>query len=195
MRQRVRRLGHETRRSRLPRRWPNGWHASSRAPADDPRRGAGAVRRSRRSRGASRPMIDQELARSATARRRAGARRERRRARSRARRRQRTAAPTCCRRSCAAIAAHRSPTASSSSPLRASSKSRRTRSAVVPRPDRWWSRVLSADRAFRDRFVASPHVDRLNLGAIATTQIGWDQPHEGNLFDHLYARRAIQRLA
>ena len=28
---------------------------------------------------------------------------------------------------------------------------------------------------------------------IPTTQIGWDQPHEGNLFDHLYARRAIQR--
>jgi len=54
---------------------------------------------------------------------------------------------------------------------------------------------LSDDPRFRDRFVASPHVDRLNLGAIATTQIGWDQPHEGNLFDHLYARRAIQRLA
>jgi hypothetical protein len=54
---------------------------------------------------------------------------------------------------------------------------------------------LSNDPRFRDRFVASPHVDRLNLGAIATTQIGWDQPHEGNLFDHLYARRAIQRLA
>jgi hypothetical protein len=54
---------------------------------------------------------------------------------------------------------------------------------------------LSDDPQFRDRFVASPLVDRLNLGAIATTQIGWDQPHEGNLFDHLYARRAIQRLA
>ncbi len=55
--------------------------------------------------------------------------------------------------------------------------------------------VMTADRAFADRFVASPHVDRLNLGAISTTQIGWDQPHEGNLFEHLYARRAIQRLA
>jgi hypothetical protein len=54
---------------------------------------------------------------------------------------------------------------------------------------------LSDDARFRDRFIASPLVDRLNLGAIATTQIGWDQPHEGNLFDHLYARRAIQRLA
>jgi hypothetical protein len=54
---------------------------------------------------------------------------------------------------------------------------------------------LSNDQKFRDRFVASPHVDRLNLGPIATTQIGWDQPHEGNLFDHLYARRSIQRSA
>lgn len=54
---------------------------------------------------------------------------------------------------------------------------------------------LSGDNKFRERFVASPHVDRLKLGPIPTTQIGWDQPHEGNLFDHLYARRAIQRLA
>jgi hypothetical protein len=54
---------------------------------------------------------------------------------------------------------------------------------------------LSDDQGFRARFVGSPLVDRLNLGAIPTTQIGWDQPHEGNLFDHLYARRAIQRLA
>jgi hypothetical protein len=54
---------------------------------------------------------------------------------------------------------------------------------------------VSADRVFQERFVSSPLVDRLNLGAIATTQIGWDQPHEGNLFDHLYARRSIQRLA
>ena len=54
---------------------------------------------------------------------------------------------------------------------------------------------LSADRSFHERFVTSPLVDRLNLGPIPTTQIGWDQPHEGNLFDHLYARRSIQRLA
>lgn len=54
---------------------------------------------------------------------------------------------------------------------------------------------ISNDPAFRARFVASPHVDRLNFGALSTTQIGWDQPHEGNLFEHLYARRAIQRRA
>jgi hypothetical protein len=32
----------------------------------------------------------------------------------------------------------------------------------------------------------------LRLGA-NHNQIQWDQPHEGNLFDHLYARRAFQR--
>lgn len=54
---------------------------------------------------------------------------------------------------------------------------------------------LSDDRRFHERFVGSPQVDRLNLGPIPTTQIGWDQPHEGNLFEHLYARRSIQRRA
>jgi len=54
---------------------------------------------------------------------------------------------------------------------------------------------ISNDPAFRARFVSSPLVDRLNFGPLSTTQIGWDQPHEGNLFEHLYARRAIQRLA
>jgi hypothetical protein len=55
--------------------------------------------------------------------------------------------------------------------------------------------LISDDAGLRDRFVRSPHVDRLNLGPIPTNQIGWDQPHEGNLFDHLYGRRAIQRVA
>ena len=44
-----------------------------------------------------------------------------------------------------------------------------------------------------DKFVESPLIRRLNLAAIPTTKISWDQPHEGNLFDHLYARRAFQR--
>ena len=54
---------------------------------------------------------------------------------------------------------------------------------------------ISKNLDLRTRFVDSPHVDRLNFGPLSTTQIGWDQPHEGNLFEHLYARRAIQRLA
>ena len=44
-----------------------------------------------------------------------------------------------------------------------------------------------------NRLVTSPNVDRLNIGAVPTNQISWDQPHEGNLFEHLYARRAFQR--
>jgi acyl-CoA reductase-like NAD-dependent aldehyde dehydrogenase len=43
--------------------------------------------------------------------------------------------------------------------------------------------------------VASANVDRLNVGAVQTNHISWDQPHEGNLFEHLYARRAFQRAA
>jgi hypothetical protein len=45
---------------------------------------------------------------------------------------------------------------------------------------------------FRQRLLNSPHVGRLNFGPIPTGHISWDQPHEGNLFDHLYARRAFQ---
>src|SRR5829696_698564 len=41
--------------------------------------------------------------------------------------------------------------------------------------------------------VGSAHIDRLNIGALPTNQVSWDQPHEGNLFDHLYARRAFQQ--
>jgi acyl-CoA reductase-like NAD-dependent aldehyde dehydrogenase len=55
--------------------------------------------------------------------------------------------------------------------------------------------LISDNKELQGRFVRSPHVDRLNLGPIPTNQIGWDQPHEGNLFDHLYGRRAIQRVA
>jgi hypothetical protein len=52
--------------------------------------------------------------------------------------------------------------------------------------------AITHDRKVIARLLASPDVGRLNLGAIPTQRISWDQPHEGNLFDHLYARRAIQ---
>ncbi len=54
--------------------------------------------------------------------------------------------------------------------------------------------AITADQKLIRRLTASPQVGRLNIGAIPTYQIGWDQPHEGNLFDHLYARRAFQQL-
>ncbi len=52
--------------------------------------------------------------------------------------------------------------------------------------------VTRDDRLIR-KLVASPDVDRLNIGPVPTNQVSWDQPHEGNLFEHLYARRAFQR--
>jgi len=55
--------------------------------------------------------------------------------------------------------------------------------------------VISEDRFFVNRALTSRAIDRLNLGAVPTYQISWDQPHEGNLFDHLYQQRAFQRVA
>ena len=53
--------------------------------------------------------------------------------------------------------------------------------------------AITEDPKLIDMLVASPNVDRLNIGAVPTNHVSWDQPHEGNLFDHLYARRAFQR--
>jgi hypothetical protein len=53
--------------------------------------------------------------------------------------------------------------------------------------------AITKDEKFADQCVESPHIDRLNLGALPTTRVQWDQPHEGNLFEFLYRRRAIQR--
>ncbi len=53
--------------------------------------------------------------------------------------------------------------------------------------------AITRDPELIHRLVSSPHVDRLNVGPLPTNQVSWDQPHEGNLFDHLYSRRAFQR--
>jgi hypothetical protein len=55
--------------------------------------------------------------------------------------------------------------------------------------------VLTRDEPLRRRILASPLLQRLNLGPLATWQVSWDQPHEGNLFEHLYVRRALQGLS
>ena len=55
--------------------------------------------------------------------------------------------------------------------------------------------AITDDHALRRRLLASPLIQRLNLGSMPTMRIAWDQPHEGNLFEHLYQRRAIQRAA
>ncbi|HEX8139622.1 MAG TPA: aldehyde dehydrogenase family protein [Pyrinomonadaceae bacterium] len=53
--------------------------------------------------------------------------------------------------------------------------------------------AISSDRGLIRRLVRSSNVDRLNVGPVPTSRLTWDQPHEGNLFEHLYARRAFER--
>ncbi len=52
--------------------------------------------------------------------------------------------------------------------------------------------AISNDQAWIDQLIAAPHIERLNVGAMATNHVEWDQPHEGNLFEFLYKRRSIQ---
>jgi hypothetical protein len=52
--------------------------------------------------------------------------------------------------------------------------------------------AITQDAGFRAALLESPFIDRLNLGPIRTTQVAWDQPHEGNLFEFLYRRRALE---
>ncbi len=52
--------------------------------------------------------------------------------------------------------------------------------------------AITEDEAFIQSLFASSNVDRLNVGPIPTNRVSWDQPHEGNLFEYLYRRRALQ---
>ena len=52
--------------------------------------------------------------------------------------------------------------------------------------------AITGDSAFASGLMAASNVDRLNIGSIPTNVISWDQPHEGNLFEHLHRQRAFQ---
>jgi len=52
--------------------------------------------------------------------------------------------------------------------------------------------AITENDALRKTFVDATHIDRLNLGAIPTTQLNWLQPHEGNIVDFLFRARALQ---
>jgi acyl-CoA reductase-like NAD-dependent aldehyde dehydrogenase len=52
--------------------------------------------------------------------------------------------------------------------------------------------AITDDPQLRQELMAARNVDRLNLGPLPTCVVSWDQPHEGNLFDHLYRQRAFQ---
>lgn len=55
--------------------------------------------------------------------------------------------------------------------------------------------AITEDESWIHELLDSPNIDRLNIGALPTSVVKWDQPHEGNLFEFLYKRRAIQREA
>ncbi len=51
--------------------------------------------------------------------------------------------------------------------------------------------AITGDKAWITELLDCPDIERLNVGAWPTNRIDWNQPHEGNLFDFLYKRRAI----
>ncbi|CAM2065057.1 Aldehyde dehydrogenase [Sulfidibacter corallicola] len=53
--------------------------------------------------------------------------------------------------------------------------------------------LVSERRDLIEAMLDCRHIDRINIGAIPTNRVRWDQPHEGNLFELLYKRRAVQR--
>jgi acyl-CoA reductase-like NAD-dependent aldehyde dehydrogenase len=52
--------------------------------------------------------------------------------------------------------------------------------------------AITKDPNFQQALLESPLIDRLNIGPVSTMKISWDQPHEGNLFEFLYRRRALE---
>ena len=52
--------------------------------------------------------------------------------------------------------------------------------------------ALTSDPVFRRELLDCGAIDRLNFGSVPTSRVSWDQPHEGNLFEHLYRQRALQ---
>lgn len=52
--------------------------------------------------------------------------------------------------------------------------------------------AFTEDQVFIEQLLLSPDIERLNLGTYPTNRVQWEQPHEGNLFEFLYHRRAIQ---
>jgi acyl-CoA reductase-like NAD-dependent aldehyde dehydrogenase len=55
--------------------------------------------------------------------------------------------------------------------------------------------AITEDEQWVEQLFGSAEINRLNVGAVPTNQLKWDQPHEGNLFEFLYARRSFQFAA
>jgi len=52
--------------------------------------------------------------------------------------------------------------------------------------------AITGNEELRRRLTNAVHIDRLNLGPVATTKLNWLQPHEGNIVDFLFRARAFQ---
>lgn len=52
--------------------------------------------------------------------------------------------------------------------------------------------AITNNQKFQRELLDAVHIDRLNLGALPTTQLNWYQPHEGNIVDFLFRSRALQ---
>jgi hypothetical protein len=52
--------------------------------------------------------------------------------------------------------------------------------------------AVTGDRDWTIDLMTSTNIERLNIGPYPTNRVQWEQPHEGNIFEFLYRRRALQ---
>jgi len=52
--------------------------------------------------------------------------------------------------------------------------------------------AITEDAKFQRALADATHIDRLNLGPLATIKLNWLQPHEGSIVDFLFRARALQ---
>lgn len=52
--------------------------------------------------------------------------------------------------------------------------------------------AVTEDAKFQRELTDATHIDRLNIGPLATIQLNWLQPHEGSIVDFLFRGRAFQ---
>jgi acyl-CoA reductase-like NAD-dependent aldehyde dehydrogenase len=55
--------------------------------------------------------------------------------------------------------------------------------------------ALTQESGLTRELLSAVGIERLNLAPVPTSRVAWDQPHEGNLFEHLYRQRALQTPA
>jgi hypothetical protein len=55
--------------------------------------------------------------------------------------------------------------------------------------------AITKDEKWISQLIESPLINRLNVGNVSTMTLNWDQPHEGNIFEFLYNRRAFYRVS